>query len=231
MEAILGRGRDMSDSIQEAWKLLHAGKHVVAPPGRVVQQMLPWDSPYYWDDTYGEHWHYWQFVPVMMSGGPNILRIKQTIIMHATGPHEVRKHEAVLAVHSSDIADLGRMKFPGPDFGGSFSVPTLFGESTIHASVPAALTFGLNRPVPVRRFREYPLSRGPEESEVLVTEFPLWMPNQDVVLQVEALVQQWVQGARSASQGHQSGMSSQSVEAPRFEDFPVTPPGSIRREF
>lgn len=134
--------------------------------------MLPWDSPTYWDDMFGDYWHFWEFIPVLLSGGPNILRIKQTIIMHAVGPQQVRKHEAVLAVHASDISDLGRMKFPGADHGGSFQATNFIGSTTIRASIPAALTLSFNRPIPLRRYRDTPSIETKRNGKSLSLSFP-----------------------------------------------------------
>lgn len=221
----------MGDPILEAWRMLHNGDPVYVPPGRVAQLMLPWDSPTYWDDMFGDYWHFWEFIPVLLSGGPSILRIKQTIIMHAVGPQQVRKHEAVLAVHASDVVDLGRMRYPGSDHGGSFEATNFIGSTTIRASIPAALTLSFNRPIPLRRYREYPFYRNQEEREVLVTEFPIWMPSQDMVVRVEPHIREWMRSSQGNQAVQNSPMSPPSVGLPSFEDFPLTPPGTVRRDF
>jgi hypothetical protein len=221
----------MDDPILAAWRMLNDGPPVLTPPGRVAQLMLPWDSPPYWDNMSGDYWYFWEFVPALLSGGPDIIRIKQTVMMNAVGPQQVKKHEAVLAVRSSDISDIGRMKFPGTDHGGSFTVQNFVGASTIHASVPAALTFSFKRPISLRRYREYPLFRNEEEGEVLVTEFPLWMPSQQMVVAVEPLVREWLNTPASGDLGQSSSMGSISMGLPSFGDFPLTPPGSVRRDF
>lgn len=218
----------MALSVLDIFKEAHSNGPAIFQGGQVILGCVEWDQYNRWREIDSSREYSWEIDVAIISHDPSTARVRQTIKLDSW--NKIKKHEAVFAFRLQDIENASvkvfSEKHPCRKEYSTEYERKKFSWREWHGA-PAALILDFAVPISVRRSSLLPFTDEPLEAELAVYTISLWFAREGTANYAKTILLKLRDEARNDAGGVQTG---QTPMTPQFNEVPLTPPGTVRRD-